>query len=219
MPTLYIVHEQIGAVQTVSGNTPFTGALSEAAAQTFFQGVPVQLNGSHFVQKWDGATFAAGLLGFALAPGLNLPSAGAGTPGGFSQVGPPGTTTTYGSVPYQASAVNIPLGAPPSDGRTYFEAANDDTIFEAQFDNSAGAVAADYTPTLADIGKQYGLAFDASGYAYVNKALATPGTNTNVIIVGINPVDLVQGGTPNTWIPGARVRFQVIPAAQQVYTG
>lgn len=217
MATLYTVHEQIGAVQTVSGNTPFTGSTSEAAAQVFFQGVPVQLNGAKFVQKWDGATFAAGLLGFSLAPGLNLPSAGAGTPGGFSQVGPPGTTTTYGSVPYQASAVNIPLGAPMSDGRTLYEVANGDTIFEAQFDNSAGAVAADYTPVQTDLGKQYGLAFDASGYAYVNKNLATPGTNTNVVIVGFNPDDLVQGGTPNTYIPGARVRFQVIPAAQQVF--
>lgn len=217
MATLYTAHEQIGAVQTVSGNTPFTGAMSEAAAQVFFQGVPVQLNGSHYVQKWDGATFTAGLLGFSLQPAQNLPSAGAGTPGGFSQVGPPGTTTTYGSVPYQTSAVNIPLGAPMADGRTYFEAANNDTIFEGQFDNSAGAVAADYTPTLLDIGKQYGLAFDASGYAYVNKALATVGTNTNVVIVGINPDDLVQAGTPNTYIPGARVRFQVIPAAQQVF--
>jgi hypothetical protein len=216
MPANLTTHEQIGAVQTVSGNTPFTGSISEKSAQTFFQGVPVQLNAG-FVQKWDGATIAAGILGFSLMPASNLASNGAGTPGLYSQVGPPGTSTTYGSVPYQASAVNIPLGAPMADGRTLFEAANSDTIFEGQFDNSAGAVAADYTPVITDIGKQYGMSFDATGFAYVDKAKATVGTNTVVQIVGINPNDLVQAGTPNTYVVNARVRFQVIASAQQVF--
>lgn len=209
------VHQQAGAVQTVSGNTPFTGAISEKASQTFLQGVPVQLNAG-YVQKWDGATYAAGILGFALQPGQNLASNGKGTPGGFSQVGPPGATTTYGSVPYQTSASNIPVGSPMSDGRTYYEQANNDTIFEAQYDNSAGNVAADYTPTISQIGSQFGLTFDANGYIYVDGNKTTVGTNTCVVMVGINPDDLVQAGTPNTYIPNARVRFQVVPSSQQI---
>lgn len=209
------VHQQIGSVQTISGNTPFTGSISEKASQTFLQGVPVQLNAG-FVQKWDGATYTAGILGFSLQPAANLASNGKGTPGGFSQVGPPGSTSTYGSVPYQPSASNIPIGAPMTDGRTLYEQANNDTIFEAQFDNSAGAVAADYTPTIAMIGSQFGLTFDANGYAYVDGGKVTAGTNTCVVMVGINPDDLVQAGTPNTYVVNARVRFQVIPLSQQI---
>lgn len=209
------VHSIITAVSTISGNTPQTGAISEKASQTFLQGSPVQLNAG-YVQKWDGATYTAGILGFALQPAANLPSNGKGTPGLFSQVGPPGATTTYGSVPYQTSASNIPVGAPMTDGRTYFEFGNNDTIFEAQYDNSNGTVAADWTPVITQIGTQFGLTFDANGYAYVDGNKTTVGTNTCVVMVGINPDDLVQAGTPNTYIPNARVRFQVVPASQQV---
>lgn len=209
------VHIPAGSVMTISGNTPFTNSISEKAAQTFLQGVPVQLNAG-FVQKWDGATYANGILGFSLQPGANLPSNGKGTPGLFSQVGPPGTTTTYGSVPFQTSAVNIPLGAPMTDGRSLFEQANNDTIFEAQFDNSAGNVAADWTPTIAMIGSQFGLTFDANNSIYVDGGKTTVGTNTCVVITGINPDDLVQAGTPNTYIVNARVRFQVVPGSQQI---
>jgi hypothetical protein len=103
-----------------------------------------------------------------------------------------------------------------TDGRTLYEAAISDTVFEAQFDNSNGTVASDYTPTVADIGVLYGLTFDASGYIYVDANKTTVGTNTSVQIVSINPIDLVQAGTPNTYIVNARVRFVVVPAAQQI---
>lgn len=210
------VHIPMGAIETVSGNTPQTGAISELAGQTFFLGVPVQIAASGYVQKWDGVTFTAGILGISLQPAANLSSNGKGTPGLFSQVGPPVSIQTYGSVPNQTSAVNVALGAPPTDGRTYYEQANNDTIFEGQFDNSTGSVAADYTPVVTDIGKQYGITFDAGGTAYVDKGKATAGTNTCAIIVGINPTDLVQAGTPNTYIINARVRFKIIPASQQL---
>ena len=209
------VHEQCGSVGTVSGNTPLTQVNPEKASQTFLQGVPVQLNAG-YVQKWDGATYTAGILGFSQAPGLNLASNGKGSPGGFSQAGPPGSSVTYGSVPYQTAGFNIPIDAPMSDGRTYYEAAVSDTIFEAQYDNSAGAVAADYTPTVTTIGAQFGLTFDASGYIYVDANKTTVGTNTCVQVVSINPIDLVQAGTPNTYIVNARVRFVVVPSSQQV---
>jgi hypothetical protein len=209
------IHEQCGSVGTISGNTPLTQALPEKASQTFNQGVPVQLNAG-YVQKWDGATYNAGILGFTLQPGANLSSNGKGSPGDFSQVGPPGSTVTYGSVPYQTAAYNVPIDGPMTDGRNYFEAAASDTVFEAQYDNSTGAVAADYTPTVATIGALFGLTFDANGYIYVDGGKTTVGTNTCVQVIGINPIDLVQAGTPNTWIVNARVRFVVVPAAQQI---
>ena len=216
MPANLTMHIPMGSVQTVSGNTPMTQAISELAAQTFFLGVPVQLATTGYVQKWDGVTFTAGIAGISLQPGANYSTNGKGTPGLLSQVGFPGGFPTYGNVVNQASAINLPLGAPMADGRTYFEVANNDTIFQGQFDNSAGAVAADFTPTLADLGKLYGITFDASGTAYVDKGKATGGTNTCVEIVGFNPNDLVQAGTPNTFVVNARVYFKVVPASQQL---
>jgi hypothetical protein len=210
------VHIPMGSVETVSGNTPQTGAISEKSGQTFLLGVPVQLTTGGYVQKWDGTTFTAGILGISLQPAANLATDGKGTPGLFGQVGPPAAIQTYGTVPNQPSAVNIAYGAPPTEGRNYFEQANNDTIFEGQFDNSAGSVPADYIPTIADVGKQYGITFDAGGTAYVDKGKATVGTNTCVIITGINPNDLVQAGTANTYIANARVRFKVVPSAQQL---
>ena len=216
MPANLTVHIPMGSAMTTSGNTPQTDAISELAAQTFLLGVPVQLAASGYVQKWDGVTFTAGILGISLQPAQNLSTNGKGTPGLYGQVGPPGSIQTYGNVPNQPPAVNIALGAPMADGRTYFEKGNDDTIFEGQYDNSAGAVAADYTPTLATLGKVYGITFDAGGTAYVDGGKTTVGTNVCVMVVGINPNDLVQAGTPNTWIPNARVRFKVLPSSQQV---
>jgi hypothetical protein len=213
------VHGPMGAVQTISGNTPMTAALPELAGQTFLLGVPVQLSTTGYVQRWDGTTVANGIAGVTLQPGANLNLNGRGTPGWFSQVGPPAAIQTYGNVINQPPAYNIAVGAPMTDGRNYFERAISDTIFEGQFDNSAGTVAADYAPTLLDVGREYGIAFDAFGTAFVDKALAVSGTNTVLKIVAINPVDLVQDGTPNTYILNARVRFVFLPSAQQLYGG
>ena len=209
------VHIPMGSVQNVSGNTPFTVALPEKAGQTFTLGVPVQLNAG-FVQKWDGATIVAGIAGITLQPAANLATNGKGSPGLLSQVGFPGAIQTYGTVQNMPLAANVAVGTPLTDGRNFFEQAVNDTIFEGQFDNSIGAVAADYTPTEATIGTQAGITFDAGGTAYVDGGKVTPGTNTVVEIVGINPSDLVQAGTPFTYIANARVRFKVLPTAQQL---
>jgi hypothetical protein len=209
----------MGSVQTISGNTPLTQALPELAGQTFLLGIPVQLSTTGYVQRWDGTTVAKGILGITLQPGSNLNINGRGSPGWFSQVGPPAAIQTYGAVVNQPPAYNIAVGAPPTDGRNYFERAISDTVFEGQFDNSGGSVAADYTPTLLDIGKEYGITFDANGTAYVDKNLAVSGTSTVLKIVGINPIDGTHDGTPNTYIMNARVRFIFLPTAQQLYGG
>lgn len=208
-------HQPIGTVETTSGLTPFNESIAEKAGQTFKIGVPVQANAG-FIQEWDGTTLTNAIAGFSEIPGSNLGSNGKGAPGAFSQIGPPGSIQTYGSVPNQASAVNIAVGAPITDGRTLFESSTGLNIFEATFDNSNGSVAADYTPLQSQIGTQFGLTKDANGQWYVDNNKTTAGTNTVVVLVGINPIDQVSSGTPNTYIVNARVRFQVLAAARQV---
>lgn len=208
-------HQPISVVETTSGLTPFTESIPEKSGQTFKIGVPVQSNAG-YIQEWDGATLTNAIAGFSLIPGSNLSSNGKGSPGQFSQVGPPGATQTYGSVPNQASAVNIAVGAPITDGRTLFESSIGASIFEATFDNSAGSVAADYTPLQSQIGSQFGMTKDANGQWYVDNGKVTAGTNTVVVLVGINPNDQVAAGTPNTYIVNARVFVQVLAAARQI---
>lgn len=210
------IHAPIAAVQNTNNTGPLTLSIPEQAGQTFPIGVPVQLNAG-FVRKWDGATIAAGILGFSLQNAANLATNGAGSPGFYGQVGPPGAIQTYGTVPNQPLAFNIAEGSPMTDGRTLLDSATASSIFEGQFDNSVGAVAADYTPTNAMIGTQVGLTFDANGQAYWDGGKVTPGTNTVGTIVSINPVDQVQAGTPNTYIVNARVRVQVLASARQLY--
>jgi hypothetical protein len=205
-------HTPIGSVETSTGLTPYTKSLPEQAGQTFKSGVPVQLNGG-YVRQWDGTTIAAGIAGFSLIPGSNLATNGAGAPGPFSQVGPPAAIATYGTVPFQPGAVNIAVGTPITDGRTLYEGGNGATIFEGQFDNSNYTNAASITPTEAMIGTQFGLTVDANGMFYVDNNKTTPGTNTVVTMVGINPIDLA---TATTGIPNARVRFTVLGTALQL---
>jgi hypothetical protein len=192
MPANLADHLIIQAVKTISGNTPLTDAIAELAGRTFLEGVPVMTTAAGFVQEWDANVAAAapgvGISGISKQPGANLPSNGAGAPvAPFGSVGFPGTTSTFGSVQYEPSAVNIAMGSPFSDGRAIFEVINPDTIFLAQFDNASGTVPADYTPVQADINKEYGLTKDSTGHWYVDKAKATAGTNTVVIIRGLDP--------------------------------
>jgi len=212
-------HQPIGVVETTSGLTPLTVSQLELSGQTFKIGTPVGLSAGGFVQACAAFTSSGAvtgtLAGFSLTSGLNLGTSGKGAPGAFSQIGPPGAIQTYGSVPFQASAVNIAVGAPISDGRTLFESSVGLNIFEATFDNSNGTVAADYTPTQAMIGTQFGLTIDSSGQWYVDAHLTTPGTNTVVQMVGINPID--QTSTGGIYIANARVRFQVLSTARSQY--
>jgi hypothetical protein len=197
-------HEPIFAVKTVSGNQEQIEGIRELAAQTFKLGTPVMTLGG-FIEAWDGTTIALGISGFSLTYGANLASNGKGAPGAFGSVGAPGASVTYGSVQNQPSAVNIPAGAPFTDGRTVVAIANEDTIFEGQFDNSV-AGAAVVSPTI--IGNEYGMTIDASGQWYVDANKTTVGTNTVVIIVDIYPND--NGSSYG------RVWFKVVKAAQRL---
>lgn len=171
MPANLTTHLPILQVQNKANTTPYTSSQPEAAGQTFLTGVPVQLNGSGYVQQWDGTTVSAGILGVAESFGLNLAAAGTGAP-----VPPFGGVTgtiaiqTFGSVVNQPLGVNIAIGTPVSDGRTLYMEPNQDNIFQALFDNATGSVSADYTPVQASIGLTYGLTKDANGYWYVDKS-------------------------------------------------
>lgn len=197
-------HPEIKALGTVSGQTPQTrGDIQEKAGQTFLKGVPVMAS-SGVIQEWNAtvtepATAVAGIAGISLSGGANLASDGKGAPGGggvgnLTPVGPPGTSLTFGKVPFQASAVNIIPGSPVSDGRTLLEVANADTIFEAMFDDNGGTPANAVTNKNM-IGKHFGLTKDATGHWFIDFAKATQGTNTVVVIVDLNPLDgAVQNG-------------------------
>lgn len=177
-------HLPILQVLNKANTTPYTSSQPEAAGQTFPFGSPVQLNGAGFVQVWDGTTVSAGILGVAESFGLNLGSAGAGAPTPpFGGVTGNIAIQTYGSVPNEPNAVNIALGTPVSDGRTLYIEPNQDNVFQALFDNSAGAVAADYTPVQANLGVNYGLTKDANGFWYVDKNKT--GGSAVVQIVGL----------------------------------
>lgn len=209
-------HQPISVVETTTGLTPFTLSIAEKSGQTFKPGVPLQVNAG-FIQQWDGTTLTNAIVGTSLIPGSNLATNGAGVPGAFGQIGPPGTIQTYGSVPNQTSAVNIAVGAPITDGRTLMESSVDNNIFEATFDSSTGTVAANYTPLQTQIGTQFGLTVDTSGQFYVDNSKTTAGTNTAVVMVGINPID--QTSTGGVYIVNARVRFQFLSAIRQVFVG
>lgn len=196
-------HQPIRAVRTISGNTPNTQSINEKLTQTFLNGVPVQLSAG-VVQEWDGATIAVGIAGVALQSGSNYSSSGKGAPGAFGSVGPPGTSVTFGSVLFETSAVNIPHGAPIADGRTVFEVANDDTIFEAQIDNSAAGA---FASLQTQIGSQFGMTKDATGHWYVD--LNKTGGSAVLIVIGFNPNDLLGSN-------GARAYFQFLNASQQL---
>jgi hypothetical protein len=191
---------EIHSIGTTSGNQPRMRRIIEELAQTFLSGVPVQIVAADGgVKEWDGATVAFGIAGFSKEPASNLAATPA-TPTTFT-VGTGSKTLSFGTVPNEASAVNIPRGAPLNDGRVGFEAADNDTIFLGQVGPAQNTVA-------GDVGKQYGMTKDADGHWFVDKTKTTVGTNTVVQIVKLDPNDI--SATPRG------VYFVVANAAAQI---
>jgi hypothetical protein len=138
------------ALYSDSQSQPPISHLPEEAGQTFYQGVPVQLSPvDGGVQVWDGVTVVAGIAGISLEAASNL--ATTGTP----------KTLTFGNVPFEASAVNIPRGAPLNDGHIGFEKSSAGTIFFGQIGPSQSL-------TGVNIGSSYGLTADTDGHWYVD---------------------------------------------------
>lgn len=186
-----ITPQPIEVVSTISGNSPRGARIAEAATQTFKLGTPVELDGSGNVAAWDGTTITLGIAGITTEPGANLTTAGTAL------------TVTFGSVPFQSSAVNIPRGAPFNDGKNGFFVGDDDTVYRATFGNNGNAA----TPAKTDVGIAYGMTKDAtSGFWYVDKNKT--GGNAVLRITEQDPRDgTVSAGT---------VRFVFLKASIQV---
>jgi hypothetical protein len=162
----------------------------EEATQTFLQGVPVMVKPTDGgVVEWDGVTVSYGIAGFSVEAASNLTTTGVAK------------TLTFGSVPFEASAVNIPRGAPFNDGAIGFEVSTDDCVFKGQVGPAQIAVA-------ADVAKQYGLTKDTDGHWYIDRTKAIPGVNTVVTITKLDPQD--QSATPRG------VYFQILQIATQM---
>jgi hypothetical protein len=180
---------EIHSVQTTSGNQPRMRRIIEEAGQVFLSGVPVQVKTATDggIIEWDGATVANALAGFAKEAASNLGVTGTAK------------TLSFGSVPNEASAVNIPRGAPLNDGRIGFEAADNDTVF-------LGQVGPAQTTAATDVGKQYGMTKDADNHWFVDKTKT--GGSAILEIVKLDPND--QSATPRG------VYFVILPAAAQI---
>lgn len=160
---------KIYPARTVSGNQPAVRRLNEKLTQTFLEGVPVQYDAAAGgIMEWDGVTLAGGIAGVSNEAASNLAATGTAQ------------TLTFGSVPYEASAVNIPRGAPLNDGQVGFFSSIGDTIFHGQFANAVAGAS-------TDIGVSYGLTKDADNHWYVDKNKV--GADACVVVVGIDEND------------------------------
>lgn len=187
-------------VQTISGNQWRATRIIEEAGQSFLAGTPVMLASDGGIEVWDGTAGAGHLIaGISYEAASNLATTGAGAPVPQSPVTGVGSTITFGSVPNETSAVNIPHGAPFNDGRVGLYPGAADSIFSATFGNNGNPA----TPANSDVGKIYGLTIDSnSKYWYVDKN-KTAG-NAVVLITGLDLRDVPAAGT--------RVLFQFIAA-------
>lgn len=183
-------------VESVSGNSFRANRLIEEATQTFKAGTPVSIAaGDGGVQAWVANTQGpgqGGICGISYEAASNLASTGLGAPTPFQPIVGLGATLTFGNVPNQSAAKNIPHGAPLNDGRVGFILPAPDTVFSATFGNAGNAA----TPLNTDVGKQYGLTLDTGGnFWYVDKAKVTAGTNTVLTVISLDPRDVPGAGT------------------------
>lgn len=195
---------EIHSIQTVSGQQPRIRRLIEEAGQVFLSGTPLQIAADGGAKAWDGATLANAIAGFSKEPASNLAALattpltttiGIGGPAGAQGA----KVLSFGAVPFEPSAVNIPRGAPFNDGRVGFETASIDTVFYGQ-------VGPAQTTVASDVGKQYGLTIDTDNHWFVDKTKV--GANAVVQIVKLDPNDLST--TPRG------VYFIVLAAAAQL---
>jgi hypothetical protein len=208
-----IVAIPIQPVQDPVSNNGFTSArLIEELTQTFKIGTPVALTAADGgVKAWDGSTGVAfiygagtrqgGIIGFSYEPASTLTATGLGAPTPFSPfLGVGAVAGTFGSVPNQASAKNIAHGAPINDGRVGFVSGTPTIVWSATFGNAGNTA----TPAATDVSQSYGLTVDTTAnFWYVDKSKNTRGTNTVLIVVGLDPRD-----TPSA---GSRILFVLDP--------
>jgi hypothetical protein len=191
-------------VESVSGNSFRAFRLIEELTQTFKVGTPVSIAaGDGGVQAWVANTQGpgqGGICGISYEAASNLASTGLSAPTPFQPYAGVGSTLTFGSVPNETSAKNIPHGAPINDGRVGFIVPAPDIVFSAVLGNNGNPV----TPANTDVGKQYGLTLDTGGnFWYVDRNKTTAGTNTVLTVIALDLRDAPASGT--------RVLFTFLP--------
>lgn len=157
---------------TVSGNQWRMERYPEKAAQTYLQGVPLEMDVTVGAMiEWDGTTVAAAIAGISKDFGANLASTGVAQ------------QQTFGSVQNEAAAVNI---SRPyfNDGKTGFIVANQDNVFYGQVGPSQMVAATDLTKT-------YGMTKDSDGHWFVDKTKT--GASAVVRITGFDQYDTTRG--------------------------
>lgn len=183
----------IQPVSTFSGNQYRGRRIIEEAAQTFKLGTVVALAADGGVQAWGGATLTGAQgspIGISYEAASNLGATGSGAPAPNQPVTGLGSAITFGSVPNEASAKNIPHGAPFNDGRVGFFVGNVDVIYSATFGNAGNAA----TPLATDVGVGYGLTIDTGGnFWYVDKSKT--GASAAVKVIGLDLRDAPAAGT------------------------
>lgn len=198
-------------VKDTTGNGFASVRIIEELTQTFKAGTPLCITAADGgLAAWGGTTGVAftyttasrqgGIVGIAYEAGSNLAATGAGVPALSPFTGVGAALGTVKNIPNQSSAVTIFHGAPVNDTRVGLVLAGPGTVFSATFGNAGNT----QTPLVTDVGLSYGLTIDTGGnFWYVDKSKATPGTNTVLIVVGLDPRDSAAAGT--------RVLFQFDP--------
>lgn len=179
------VHKVLGH----GAQAPEIRRIAEHATQTFQAGTPVQIDADGFLIESPAQSSAILCAGISLEPGHSLTSDGVPK------------HLTYGAVQNQASAVLIPVGAPPSDGKCGFVVAGPSIIFKGKL-RAAGSVAQTLLNQLA------GLVEDTNHFWYVDETVTNPASGALVEIVElIDPIGTAAG----------YVGFKFTQAAQQLY--
>ncbi len=183
----------IQPVSTFSGNQFRGRRIIEEAAQTFKGGTVVAMAADGGVIAWAGASPTGALgspIGISYEAASNLSTTGKGAPAVNQPITGAGSAITFGAVPNEASAVNIPHGAPFNDGRVGFFTANVDVVYSATFGNAGNAA----TPLATDVGASYGMTLDTgSNFWYVDKSKI--GGAALVKVIGLDLRDAPAAGT------------------------
>jgi hypothetical protein len=179
----------------------------EKASQTFLIGVPVQVDtGTGFII--EAATMNSGTTGFMVGFAAEFAS-------NLSTSGVP-KTLTYGKVQNQASAVLIPVGAPPNDGTIGINQATDADIFIGTLGDSNTATNAVLAQT--NLGALFGMAKDGgNSYWYIDNHVTAVSSGAVVQIVDLL-IGYRNGAGVNQIIGTLNpvLAFKVLHAAQQL---
>ena len=194
-------------VKSVSGNQWAARRIIEESAQTFKIGTPVAVAAADGgIIAWGGATVSGAvgsIVGISYEAASNLASTGLGAPQPNQPVTGLGAALTFGSVPNEASAKNIPHGAPINDGRVGLVLAEfADTVFSGTLGNNGNF--ANWADSLLSTNPLAGLTIDSGGnFWYVNLNVTT------------GPVRIVGRDLRDPIGSGNRVLFQFITSQIQ----